>query len=63
MEGHCMLVNDYFADVPIATARDFRRRFRINRGLFNQIVIAVRVFDPWFKLKKDDVRTIGFSSL
>ena len=63
MEGHCMLVNDYFADVPVATARDFRRRFRMNRGLFNQIVIVVRAFDPWFKLNKDAVGTIGFSSL
>ena len=63
MEGHCMLANDYFADVPVATGRDFRHRFRMNRGLFNQIVIAVRAFDPWFKLKKDAVGTIGFSSL
>ena len=35
----------------------------MNRGLFNQIVIAVRAFDPWFNLRKDAVGTIGFSSL
>ena len=35
MEGHCMLVSDYFAEVPVATAKDFRQRFRMNRGLFN----------------------------
>ena len=58
-----MLVSDYFADNPVATAKDFRRCFRMNRGLFNKIVHAVRVYDPWFKLKKDAVRTIGFSSL
>ena len=40
MEGHCMLVSDYFAETPVATAKDFRRRFRMNRGLFNDIVHA-----------------------
>ena len=63
MEGHCMLVSDYFAEVPVATAKDFRRRFRMNRGLFNKIVQAVRSYDPWFKLKKDAMGMVGFSSL
>ena len=63
MEGHCMLVSDYFADVPVATAKDFRRRFRMNRGLFNQIVQAVRAYDPWFKLRKDAMGMIDFSSI
>ena len=35
----------------------------MNRGLFNQIVQAVRAYDPWFKLKKDAVGTVGFSSI
>ena len=63
MEGHCMLVSNYFAEVPVATAKDFRRRFRMNHGLFNKIVQAVRLYDPWFKLKKDVVEMVGFSSL
>ena len=58
MEGHCMLVSDYFAETPVATAKDFRRRFRMNRGLFNEIVQAVREYDPWFKLKKDAVELL-----
>ena len=34
MEGHCMLYNDYFADVPAFTPKDFRRRFWMNRTCF-----------------------------
>ena len=46
IEGNCILVSDYFAEVPVATAKDFHRRFRMNRGLFNKIVQAVRSYDP-----------------
>ena len=35
----------------------------MNRGLFNEIVQVVSEYDPWFKLKKDVVVTIGFSSI
>ena len=58
-----MLVSDYFAKTPDATAKDFRRRFQMNRGLFNDIMHAVGEYDPWFKVKKDAVGMIGFSSI
>ncbi|KAK1610284.1 hypothetical protein QYE76_033957 [Lolium multiflorum] len=62
MEGHTMLHNDYFADG--ATHEDnFRRRYRMSKGLFMNILHGVREFDPYFKLKLDVVGVVGFSSI
>ena len=41
-EGYAMLYKDYFADQPVQDALTFRRRFRMNKGLFMRIVIGVR---------------------
>ncbi|KAK1665945.1 hypothetical protein QYE76_054104 [Lolium multiflorum] len=62
MEGHTMLHNDYFADG--ATHEDnFRRRYRMSKGLFMNILHGIREFDPYFKLKLDAVGDVGFSSI
>ncbi|XP_071683332.1 uncharacterized protein [Lolium perenne] len=52
MEGHAMLQNDYFAD-GATHADNFRRRYRMSKGLFMNILQGVREFDPYFKLKVD----------
>ncbi|XP_071676801.1 uncharacterized protein [Lolium perenne] len=54
MEGHAMLHNDYFAD-DATHADNFRRRYRMSKGLFMNILHGVREFDPYFKLKVDVV--------
>nr|XP_051196070.1 uncharacterized protein LOC127309140 [Lolium perenne] len=45
MEGHAMLHNDYFAD-GATHADNFRRRYRMSKGLFMNILHGVREFDP-----------------
>nr|XP_051210969.1 uncharacterized protein LOC127328407 [Lolium perenne] len=62
MEGHAMLQNDYFAD-GATHADNFRRRYRMSKGLFMNILHGVREFDPYFKLKVDAVGVLGFSSI
>ncbi|KAK1684704.1 hypothetical protein QYE76_045552 [Lolium multiflorum] len=61
MEGHAMLHNDYFAD-DATHADNFRRRYRMSKGLFMNILHGVRV-RPYFKLKLDAVGVLGFSSI
>ncbi|KAK1620933.1 hypothetical protein QYE76_026450 [Lolium multiflorum] len=63
MEGYCMLYADYFADNPLHGESVFRRRFRMSRKLFLQIVYAIRDFDPYFRCKADCTGLVGFSSL
>lgn len=63
MEGYCMLYADYFADNPLHGESVFRRRFRMSRKLFLQIVYAIRNFDPYFRCKADCTDLVGFSSL
>ena len=58
-----MLYRDYFADDPVHDELTFRRQFRMNKGLFMRIVIAVREFDDYFIAKKDAVGLHGFSSI
>ena len=62
-EGYCILYSDYFADDPTQDEKVFRRRFRMNRKLFLQIMHAIREFDTYFKLKKDCTGTLGFTSI
>ena len=63
MEGYCMLYADYFADNPLHGETVFRRRFRMSRKLFLQIVYAIRDFDSYFRCKADCTGLVGFSSL
>jgi hypothetical protein len=46
-----MLHNDYFAD-EATHAYNFRRRYRMIKGLFMNTLHGVREFDPYFKLVK-----------
>ena len=61
--GHILFFNDYFSHQPINDEVAFRRRFRINRGLFQSIVHGVREYDEYFELKSDCTRLLGFSSI
>ena len=62
-EGYCILYSDYFADQPMQDEAVFRRRFRMNRKLFLDIMHAIREFDTYFKLKTDCTGTVGFTSI
>jgi hypothetical protein len=62
LEGYCILYADYF-DVPLHDEVVFRRRFRMSRKLFLNIVYVVRSFDNNFICKKDYTGMVGFSSL
>jgi hypothetical protein len=62
LEGLTMLYNDYFSD-SATHADNFRRRYRMSKELFMEILHGVREFDPYFKLKHDTVGTAGFSSI
>jgi hypothetical protein len=63
LEGYCILYTDYFADDPLHGEVVFRRRFRMSRKLFLDIVYAVRRFDNYFICKKDCTGMVIFSSL
>src|SRR4051812_2890277 len=41
----------------------FRRRFRMERALFEEIVDKVVQFDDWFRQKRDATGLLGLSSL
>ena len=41
----------------------FRRRFRMKRKLFLELVHAIREFDSYFKCKRDCTDMVGFTSL
>jgi hypothetical protein len=63
LEGYYILYTDYFADDPLHGEVVFRRRFRMSRKLFLDIVYAVWRFDNYFICKKDCTGMVGFSSL
>ena len=63
MAGYCMLYSDYFANEPLHDEVVFRRRYRMNRGLFLKIVERLWEYDDYFKLKRDAVGELGFSTI
>jgi hypothetical protein len=63
LEGYCILYADYFTDDPLKGEVVFRRRFRMSRKLFLNIVYAVRRFNNYFICKKDCTCMVGFSTL
>jgi hypothetical protein len=63
LEGYCILYADYFADDSLHGEVVFRRRFRMSRKLFLDIVYAVQRFDNYFICKKDCTGIVDFSSL
>ena len=61
--GHERLFNDYFSDDPVYTDQQFRRRFRMKRDLFLEIVEAVRLKDEYFTQKPDAAGKPGLSPI
>ncbi|XP_020166899.1 uncharacterized protein [Aegilops tauschii subsp. strangulata] len=58
--GHLMLVDNYIAlDAP--SEPYFRGHFRMRWQVFDRLYHGVRAYDDYFTLKKDAIRTIGFS--
>ena len=62
VEGHERLYRDYFA-TPYVYESFFRRRFRMSRPLFLQIVNEVEQYDPYFIQRTYVIRVLGLSSL
>jgi hypothetical protein len=62
MEDYCIIYADYFTDDPLHDNVVFRRRFRMSRKLFLKVVENLREID-YFKLKRDDVDELGFSTI
>ena len=46
--GHAKLVAEYFAENPLYTEYQFRRRFRMRKHIFLQIVEALENWSPYF---------------
>src|SRR5664279_3084215 len=63
MEGHLMLMADYFNDDPTHGPKEFRWRFRMNKDVFMRIVMGVREYADYFKCKVDCTGLVGFSSI
>ncbi|XP_039811701.1 uncharacterized protein LOC120674613 [Panicum virgatum] len=61
--GHDGIFRDYFADPCIYNCKHFRRRFRMSKSLFLQIVAAVESHDDYFCQKPNVVGALGGSSI
>ncbi|RWR84687.1 putative nuclease HARBI1 [Cinnamomum micranthum f. kanehirae] len=60
---HHRLYNDYFSENSVYTPSQFRRRFRMRKPLFFQIVSAVEAHDPYFQQKRNCAGSLGLSTL
>jgi Plant transposon protein len=60
--GANKLHKDYFADEPLYSATDFRRRYRMQRTLFQRIHDTVLEKETFFQQKSDACGAIGFNS-
>jgi hypothetical protein len=60
-QGHERLNKDYFADVPVYTDFQFRRRFRMSRPLFERVLEGVLASDDYFRQRPDAVGRVGLS--
>ncbi|XP_010229788.1 uncharacterized protein LOC104582138 [Brachypodium distachyon] len=63
MEGYCMLYAYYFVDDPLHNDVVFRRRFRMSGKLFLKIAEYLWEYDDYFKLKRDAVSTLDFTTI
>ncbi|XP_062155181.1 uncharacterized protein LOC133863235 [Alnus glutinosa] len=63
LEGHQRLFLDYFAESPVYPPNKFRRRFRMQRSLFNRIQIAIEAHEPYFVQRRNAAKKLGHSSL
>ncbi|XP_073362450.1 uncharacterized protein [Aegilops tauschii subsp. strangulata] len=60
--GHALLYDDYFSNTPLFKPDKFRRRFRMERHVFNHIREGVVAHDPYFECKTNALGKLGFSS-
>ncbi|CAL5390252.1 unnamed protein product [Camellia sinensis] len=62
-QGHDRLFADYFATNPVYSATIFRRRFRMRRPLYLQILNAIEAHNSYFIQKQDAAHVVGLSAL
>ena len=62
MAGHKRLYLDYFANSLVYQEKVFRRRFRMSRSLFLNIISKVEAHDPYFVQKRNGGKKLGLSS-
>lgn len=62
-EAHKRLLGDYFVENPVYGAKQFRRRFQMQRPLFLRIVDAVQAADPYFQKRQDATGKLSLSAL
>lgn len=59
-----LLYNDYWGDSPVYSTAYFKKFFKLQISLFDEIVVVKLVnHDDYFRQKKDAAGKIGFSSL
>ncbi|XP_062177756.1 uncharacterized protein LOC133882538 [Alnus glutinosa] len=63
LEGHQRLFLDYFAEPLVYPLNKCRRRFRMQRSLFNRIQIEIEAHEPYFVQRRDAAKKLGHSSL
>ena len=63
LAGHRRLYDDYFAKEPVYPPKLFRRRFRMRRSLFLQILSKVEAHKPYFIQKRNAAKKLGLSPL
>ena len=63
LEGHERLFNDYFAENPVYDSTHFRRRFRMQKHVFERIMHVVTTNDDWFEQRRNATGEVGLSSL
>ncbi|KAL6643200.1 hypothetical protein ACP70R_021381 [Stipagrostis hirtigluma subsp. patula] len=61
--AHDQLVADYFAEDPVYSDTQFRRRFRMRRHVFLRIVSALGEWSPYFTQRVDCCNRQGLSPL
>ncbi|CAO2183307.1 unnamed protein product [Urochloa humidicola] len=61
--GQKRLIGDYFCDNPVYNDVQFRRRYRMRRPLFLQIVQTLSDWSPYFQQRSDAAGKLGFSAL
>ena len=61
VSGHSRLLNDYFVEIPVYEETLFRRRFRLSRPLFLQILHTLQQHNNYFLQRRNAANTVGLS--
>ena len=61
--GHNKLYAEYFADDPVFSPKQFRRRYRMRKHLFEHIMHTLGDWSPYFSRRYDAFGKKGFSPL